>query len=202
MAQKIAKNVIFGNWKLKKFLGEGGNGSVWLAVNSSNEEAAIKLLRKIERKTYMRFMNEVNVIKNNSDIDGILPILDSYLPDKPTDEIPWYVMPVAQPLEKYLDGKHFEDVVMAIEAIAKALHELHKRDISHRDIKPENLLVRDGKIYLADFGLVDYPDKTNITSSGDVVGAKWTMAPEMRRQVVMPMGNPRMFILWQRPCGY
>lgn len=164
MAQKIAKNVMFGNWKLKKFLGEGGNGSVWLAVNSSNEEVAIKLLRKIERKTYARFMNEVNVIKNNSDIDGILPILDSYLPEKPTEEIPWYVMPVAQPLENYLDGKHFEDVVMAIEAIAKTLYELHKRDISHRDIKPENLLVRDGKIYLADFGLVDYPDKINITS--------------------------------------
>lgn len=190
MAQKISKNVMFGNWKLKKFLGEGGNGSVWLAVNSSNEEVAIKLLRKIERKTYARFMNEVNVIKNNSDIDGILPILDSYLPDKPTDEIPWYVMPVAQPLENYLDGKHFEDVVMAIEVIAKTLYELHKRDISHRDIKPENLLVRDGKIYLADFGLVDYPDKINITSSGDVIGAKWTMAPEMRREGSKADGKP------------
>ena len=46
----------------------------------------------------------------------------------------------------------------------------------------ENLLVRNEKVYLADFGLVDYPDKINVTSSGDVVGAKWTMAPEMRRE--------------------
>jgi len=190
MAKKIAKNVTFGNWKLKKILGEGGNGSVWLAVDSSNKEVAIKLLRKIERKTYVRFMNEVSVIKNNGDIDGILPILDSYLPDKPTDEIPWYVMPVAQPLENYLDGKHFEDVVMTIEIIAKTIYELHKRDISHRDIKPENLLVREGKIYLADFGLVDYPDKINITSSGDIIGAKWTMAPEMRREGSKADGKP------------
>jgi serine/threonine-protein kinase len=190
MAQKIAKNAMFGDWKLKKFLGGGGNGDVWLVVNSKNEEAAIKLLRKIERKTYARFINEVNIIKANSDIEGILPILDSYLPDKPTDEIPWYAMPVAQPLENYLDGKHFEDVVMAIEDVAKTLYELHRRDISHRDIKPENLLVLNGKVYLADFGLVDYPDKINITSTGDIVGAKWTMAPEMRREGNKADGKP------------
>lgn len=190
MSQKVGKNQVFGDWKLKKFLGGGGNGDVWLVANSRNEEAAIKLLRKIERKTYSRFINEVNVIKANSDIEGILPILDSYLPDIEIGEIPWYVMPVAQPLENYLDDKYFEDVVMAIEVIAKTLYELHKRDISHRDIKPENLLVRNEKIYLADFGLVDYPDKINITSSGDIIGAKWTMAPEMRREGNKSDGKP------------
>jgi serine/threonine protein kinase len=190
MAQKIAKNETFGNWKLKKFLGGGGKGDVWLVVNSKGEKAAMKLLRKIERKTYARFINEVNIIKANSDIEGILPILDSYLPDKPTDETPWYVMPVAQPIEQFLDEKDFEDVVLAIIDVAKTLFELHNRNISHRDIKPENLLVRDGKTYLADFGLVDYPDKINITSSGDVVGAKWTMAPEMRREGSKADGKP------------
>lgn len=190
MSQKIGKNQVFGDWKLKKFLGGGGNGDVWFAIDSANQEGAIKLLRKIERKTYARFMNEVNVIKKNGDIEGILPILDSYLPENPENETPWYVMPVAQPLENYLDGKHFEDIVTVIEDIAKTLLELHGRGISHRDIKPENLLVRDGKIYLADFGLVDYPDKINITSSGDVIGAKWTMAPEMRREGSKADGKP------------
>ncbi len=190
MAQKIVKNEIFGDWKLKKFLGGGGNGDVWLVVNSRNEEAAIKLLRKIERKTYARFINEINVIKKSSDIDGILPILDSYLPDKPIDEFPWYVMPVAQPLEKHLEGKHFEDVALAVIDVAKTLLELHNRNISHRDIKPENLLVKDGKVYLGDFGLVDYPEKAELTSSDDAIGAKWTMAPEMRREGSKADGKP------------
>jgi len=190
MAKKIAKNQVFGDWKLKKFLGGGGNGDVWLAVNSKNEEAAIKLLRKIERKTYVRFINEVNIIKANNDIEGILPILDSYLPDKVADEIPWYVMPVAQSLEKHLEGKYFEDIILAITEIAKVLVELHKRNISHRDIKPENLLYKDGKFYLGDFGLVDYPEKIELTSSGDVIGAKWTMAPEMRREGSKSDGKP------------
>lgn len=190
MSKKIYKGQVFGVWKLKKHLGNGGNGDVWLAVNSENQEVAVKLLREVKRKTYARFIDEVNAIKANSDVDGILPILDSYLPENLENEIPWYVMPVAQPLEKYLDGKHFEDVVTAIENVAKTLHELHQRGISHRDIKPENLLVRNGKVYLADFGLVDYPDKINVTSSGDAVGAKWTMAPEMRREGNKSDGKP------------
>ncbi|MBL8092040.1 MAG: protein kinase [Anaerolineales bacterium] len=190
MTQKIAKNQIFGSWKLKKFLGGGGNGDVWLAVNSNNEEGAIKLLRKIDKKTYTRFINEINVIKENKDISGILQILDSYLPDNLSDEIPWYVMPVAQPLEKYLEEKHFEDTVLAIIQVAKTLFELHKRNISHRDIKPENLLFKDGEIYIGDFGLVDYPDKIELTSSGDAIGAKWTIAPEMRREGYKSDGKP------------
>lgn len=190
MVQKITKNAVFGGWKLKKFLGGGGNGDVWLAVNSTNEEVAIKFLRRVERKTYARFVNEVNIIKANNDIEGILPILDSYLPDKVADETPWYIMPVAQPLEKHLEGKHFEDVASAIVYVAKTLVELHRRNISHRDIKPENLLIKDGKIYLGDFGLVDFPNKSELTSSGDVIGAKWTMAPEMRREGSKADGKP------------
>lgn len=190
MTRKIAKGQNFGDWKLKKFLGGGGNGDVWLAINSANQEGAIKLLRKIERKTYSRFINEVNVIKKNSDIEGILPILDSYLPENPENDIPWYVMPVAQTLESYLAEKHFEDIASAITDVAKTLFELHSRNISHRDIKPENLLVKDGKIYVGDFGLVDYPDKVELTSSGDVIGAKWTMAPEMRREGNKADGKP------------
>jgi serine/threonine-protein kinase len=182
MSQNFSKNKVFGDWKLKKFLGGGGNGDVWLAVNSSNHEGAIKLLRKIDSKTYARFINEINIIKMNSDIEGVLPILDAHLANNLEKETPWYVMPVAQPLEKYLDGKPIEDIILAIREVAKTLFELHSRNISHRDIKPENLLYKDGKFYISDFGLVDYPNKIELTSSGDILGAKWTMAPEMRRE--------------------
>ena len=45
----------------------------------------------------------------------MLPILHSYLPEKSTGEFPWYVMPVAQPLEKHLEnGKHIEDIALVI----------------------------------------------------------------------------------------
>jgi serine/threonine-protein kinase len=180
----------FGDWTLKENLGQGGNGTVWLAENSKKEEAAIKLLWKIESKAYARFIDEVKIIKENKDIVGILPILDSYLPEKSLGKTPWYVMPIAQPIEKHLEGKHFEDIAFAIAEVAKTLFELHRRGISHRDIKPENLLVKDDKFYLGDFGLVDYPDKVEVTSTGEVIGAKWTMAPEMRREGDKADGKP------------
>jgi hypothetical protein len=36
MTQRIGKNQAFGDWKLRKFLGGGGNGDVWNATSSSN----------------------------------------------------------------------------------------------------------------------------------------------------------------------
>jgi serine/threonine protein kinase len=184
--QKITKGQKFGNWQLKKFLGEGGNGFVWLALNAQEDKAAIKILAKLEtankEKTYARFKNEVYVMQANSDIEGLLPIIEAYLPDEIDNETPWYVMPIAITLDAYLTGKSFEVAVQAVLAIGELLIKLHEREISHRDIKPANILVKDDKFYLADFGLVDYPNKDDLTGTGEQVGAKWTIAPEMKRE--------------------
>lgn len=50
MTKKIRRGLELGNWKLIKFLGEGGNGVVWLAQNSSEQQATIKILAKLEGK--------------------------------------------------------------------------------------------------------------------------------------------------------
>ncbi|MCB8975947.1 MAG: protein kinase [Ardenticatenaceae bacterium] len=191
---KRVKGQKFGGWRTQKFLGEGGNGVVWQATNSSSEKVAIKLLTKAEgkrgEKIYARFKNEIDLVKKNSDIDGLLPILDSYLPDEIGEELPWYVMPIAKPLESYVAGYGFELVIHSILEIGKVLIKLHDRGISHRDIKPANILVKDDKFYLSDFGLVDYPDKQDLTGIGERIGAKWTIAPEMERDSQHADGKP------------
>lgn len=185
MARKITKGQEFGEWNLKEYLGEGGNGFVWLALNSQGDEAAIKLVAKMNgkerEKAYARFRIEVDVIRANNDVEGILPIIDSYLPKGIPSQMPWYVMPVAQPIEGYSNGKSFEIAVQAILEIGRILTTLHERGISHRDIKPANILVKNDRFYLADFGLVDYPGKSDLTSTGERIGARWTIAPEMER---------------------
>lgn len=181
--QKIRKRSKFGNWKLIKFLGSGGNGVVWLAKNSGGEMGAIKILSNLKgRKTYERFKVEIDVLIKNSDIKGILPILDLFLPENIDTEFPWYVMPVAQPITEYLEGKTYEDIALALFEISKTLAQLHERGVSHRDIKPANLLVINGSYFIGDFGLADCPEKPDLTASNERIGAMATIAPEMRRK--------------------
>lgn len=182
----------FGKWKLIRFLGEGGNGFVWLAQDGERNHAAIKILAKLEgrsSKVYDRFKLEVETVSKNQDINGILPIVDAYLPEEIKSTAPWYAMPCAQTLASFLENKNVEDVVKGIVEIGETLSSLHARGISHRDIKPENILVMDGKWFLGDFGLVDFEDKPEFTGTGEQIGAKWTIAPEMKREGVRADGR-------------
>jgi serine/threonine-protein kinase len=195
MATKIGKKRKFGDWQLVRLLGEGGNGVVWLAKNlKSGEFRAIKILSKLKgkskEKVYERFKGEVKILSEHQDVEGLLPILDYFLPDDLGEEFPWYVMPVAQPLTEYLQGKTFEATVLAIIEIGKTFIQLHRRGISHRDVKPANLLVLGSNYCVGDFGLADFPNKVDLTSTDERIGAVWTIAPEMRRKGNKSSGRP------------
>lgn len=45
----------------------------------------------------------------------------------------------------------------------KILSKIHKKGMAHRDLKPENLLTFNGRIYLADYGLVWISGEESIT---------------------------------------
>ena len=112
---------------------------------------------------YKRFKLEVAIVNEHQDILGILPIIDAYLPEEISNTSPWYAMPIAQPLASFLEGKNIEEIVKGIVEVGETLSNLHDEGISHRDIKPENILVFDDRFYLADFGLVDFPEKPELT---------------------------------------
>ena len=171
-----------GPWKLIQRLGRGGNGEVWRCENVEGEIRAIKLLKRINPKRYARFRAEVKVMEANADIQGILTILDKFLPDDRASGIPYYVMPVAQTMEKASHGKSLEQKVDIILEICKCVSQLHARGITHRDIKPSNILFFNHRYYLADFGLADFPEKEKLSNPNEEIGAKWTIAPEMRRE--------------------
>jgi serine/threonine protein kinase len=180
---KFKKGQRFGKWKLIKFIGAGGNGEVWRASSSEDSSSlvAIKLLRRIDSEGYARFKDEVKVLRENHDIEGLLPILDDYLPENQKGEVPWYAMPLATPLIESVKGMLPDEIVEVVISVSETLTELHERGISHRDIKPANILVKDRVFCLSDFGLVEYPTKADITLQRKDLGPKWTIAPEMKR---------------------
>jgi eukaryotic-like serine/threonine-protein kinase len=63
--------------------------------------------------------------------------------------------------------------------VAAGLDAIHGAGIVHRDIKPSNILLgTDGAVKIADLGVASVPDRTQITTTGSIIGSLSYMAPE------------------------
>lgn len=62
--------------------------------------------------------------------------------------------------------------------VAEGLGAAHARGIIHRDIKPGNLLLGDGLVKIADFGVARLSDQAPITRDGQALGTWSYMSPE------------------------
>lgn len=179
-----------GRWTLVEFIGGGGNGSVWRASSGGEPDRALKILRNLSQTARLRLAAEVEALRLARDIEGVIPLLEHDLPREPERGPRWFVMPLATPLPKTFPHTLPEKVVKEFRPLATTLAELHAREIYHRDIKPANLLRLEGRLCLSDFGLVKYPRRQDITPARVDVGAKFTMAPEMRRNASSADGGP------------
>jgi|688.fasta_scaffold240839_1 serine/threonine protein kinase len=194
---KLSEGSQLGKWTLVTRLGKGGNGVVWECQDSHGNRAAIKVLKsdllEYTRKTgeqerrskrKKRFIDEIQFLRQ-CNVDGIIPLIDSYLPETPsTTNPPWLVMPIGESLPVYLSKKkrEFQDVVQIFRELACTLVGLHAKNITHRDIKPENVLIIDGVPFLSDFGLVHFVEKDPNTTESEILGPLFYLAPEMMGQ--------------------
>lgn len=171
------------DYKILDSLGQGGNAFVYRATNKESE-FVLKQLKSDHSWSFkekkQRFIDETqSVLKVQNHIRGVLPIIDCALPDARGNY--WYTMPVATPILKKNPELSLDEKTQAVIELADTMVLLHARGIVHRDIKPRNLYFYEGHYCLGDFGLVDYPDKSNVTRSHETVGPKFSIAPEMKR---------------------
>jgi Protein kinase domain/WD domain, G-beta repeat len=68
--------------------------------------------------------------------------------------------------------------VRMVRDMAEALGYAHEHGVTHRDVKPDNVLVADGRVRVADFGLAAVGGQERLTRTGAVVGTPHYMAPE------------------------
>jgi serine/threonine protein kinase len=75
--------------------------------------------------------------------------------------------------------KATKDIVQIGIDVANAMQHAHDAGVIHRDLKPNNLLLdKNGRIWVADFGLAQAQDATPLTMTGHVHGTLKYMSPE------------------------
>jgi tRNA A-37 threonylcarbamoyl transferase component Bud32 len=180
-----------GQYRLKRRLGSGGMGEVYLAEHQMMKRpCAVKLIRPEKAgdpRMLARFEREVRATAKLSHWNSI----DIYDYGRTADGTFYYVM-------EYLPGHNIGEIVQQygpiptsraiylLDQVCAALAEAHGIGLVHRDIKPANIFVayRGGVcdvIKLLDFGLakptMDVTD-AQLTMAGTITGSPLFMSPE------------------------
>ena len=184
---KSVGDVVSGRFKLERQLGEGGMGTVFLALDTelkrhvvlkflrpelaANEQMLQRLSAEAEAGAKLNHKHSVRLLDRGSDylvmeyIDGpnLLTVLEQERQSGSTLSV--------------------ERAVVVIRQIGAVLQEAHSHNILHRDIKPSNILIhQDGHAVLADWGLARLVNQPGPTRVNDVCGTTDYMAPELRQR--------------------
>ena len=185
-----------GQYQLKKLLGRGGMGEVYLAEHRMlKRPCALKLIRpdvadvrlnlkrferEVQSTARLTHWNTVKIYDYGNTEDGVFYYVMEYLPGMNLDEV--------VRIDQHLPASR---TVYLLKQVCDALAEAHGEGLIHRDIKPANIFSakRGGKydvVKLLDFGLVrqtglaassEGPNE-NFTRDGSITGSPLYMSPE------------------------
>lgn len=182
--EKVYRGEVYSFTRKEPPLNHGGNGAVYeVDVEGLNKPVVAKFFEysgKDEERRYERFKRETAFLSDFKGIEGVIDIIDKHCPEKLSKERgeAWYLMPKAAEYKvKYNTPLHqkLDDMI----SLARILERLHSKEYAHRDIKPENILLLNGKVVLADFGLAWNPNMERLTVLNERVGPYRILPPEL-----------------------
>ena len=189
-----------GKYRILSLLGQGGFGITYLAEHTLlGRKVAVKEFfmkdvcnreddsrvsvpslgsRELVEKFRIKFLKEARLIAtfNNPHIISVYDVFEE-------NGTAYYVM-------EYLEGKSLsalvaggagideEVAVRYVRQVAKALSDIHSRNLLHLDVKPANIMLKEsGEAVLIDFGISKHYDEAGSQTSSGLVGLSEGYAP-------------------------
>jgi formylglycine-generating enzyme required for sulfatase activity len=171
-----------GDFRMIERLGAGAFGEVWKAELPGGIMKAVKVIfRPIDHEEAKRELESLELIK------GLRHhFLLQTISFRPCEDRLFILMDLADgSLRDQLKaakkegktGLPLQDLVRWTREASEALDYLHDKGVQHRDIKPENILLSEGNVRVADFGLARH-QATRRLASGSGAGTPLYMPPE------------------------
>ena len=160
----------FGDSTIRRLIGSGSMGSVYLVTSPDGEEYALKVMSPALMAKNPVYLITVHDAGEDPE-RGFCYILMDYMAGGSLAEM--LARRGALPIN---------EAVSIASQVAFALDAAHSRGVIHRDIKPDNILFgSDGVPKLADLGVAKFESDataTMVTEAGMIVGTPAYMAPE------------------------
>ncbi|MBR5310804.1 MAG: Stk1 family PASTA domain-containing Ser/Thr kinase [Oscillospiraceae bacterium] len=175
-----------GRYEIKEIIGVGGMANVYKAYDSIDDRAvAVKILRDEHMENdelLRRFRNESRAIAVLSH-PNIVKVYDVSF----NEDIQYIVMEHIDgiTLKEYIEQQktlRWKEAVHFTVQILRALQHAHDKGIVHRDIKPQNImLLEDGTIKVADFGIARFARASQHTVTDKAIGSVHYISPEQAK---------------------
>jgi serine/threonine-protein kinase len=169
-----------GAWQVGEHIASGSWGSVYAARGEDGTEAALKFIAGGLLSPAQYAQLEEARFNEQADHPGLVRTFETFvLDDESAPDVHGAVVVAMERGERNLqDALGDVDPVAVITAICEALVHIHARGWVHGDLKPSNvLLMADGSVRLADFGLARELDGTHAyaprVGSPDFVPPEW-----------------------------
>ncbi len=211
----------FGQYRLKRKIGSGGMGEVYLAEHqmmkrpcvlkiirpdrAGDDKVLARFQREVRATARLSHWNTVEIFDYGRTLDGVFYYVMEYLPGMSLSDLVKEYGPLPP-----------ERVVHLLRQVCDALREAHGMGLIHRDIKPGNIFAAHrGGVHdvakLLDFGLVkplmEEEQSMQLTAEGTITGSPLFMSPEQAtgeshadvRSDIYSLGTVTYYLLTGRP---